>query len=247
MFGRTAGQFLGTMLPFFSEQTLTQGTQGGGSIPAANLVDWFKMNEASGTTFLNSSVANSTNTATTTSSWVGANATFSGTQLATSLNSNAFNFTGAAPFSVSAWINPANNSTNMGIIGNENVGNGFQGWTLLLLGGVLYTAIGGGVGLFSSQQGITAVAANVLQHVAMVYNGNGHASGLTLYVNGVAIAMTSTADNFAGSGAATGLSAFIGNRSDSSLGFTGVIGDIRIFNIALTQAQIAGLFAGGDI
>ena len=73
---------------------------------------------------------------------------------------------------------------------------------------------------------------------AIVYTS----TGSTLYVDGVAIA-TETAT--AGSGALDDDSSYdllIGNRSDSARDFDGYIGDLRIYDRALSAAEIKAIY-----
>ena len=80
----------------------------------------------------------------------------------------------------------------------------------------------------ASASGTSALAANAWSHVAFTFDG----TSLRLYVNGTLVRTT----NASGSIAATTGQLLVG--SDSAAWYRGRLDDLRIYNRALTAAQI---------
>lgn len=86
--------------------------------------------------------------------------------------------------------------------------------------------------------GGTGISAGAFSHVCVVRDAAGAA---TIYLNG-------TADNAtAASGSPTGGTGnvFIGNRADGAKDFGGTLDDVRIYNYALSPAQISAIYNNG--
>ncbi|HEG43747.1 MAG TPA: hypothetical protein ENH94_06845 [Phycisphaerales bacterium] len=149
-------------------------------------------------------------------------------------NSAALNLT--SNLTISAWINPRTfGQANYARIVDK--GTSSTGFSLLIDGnsGVLKYAVYGKAITASNPN---VIDLNVWQHVAATYNDS--ADLVSFYVNGqpagTAVCTTGPLDSSANP-------LYIGIRSyDKNRAFDGLIDDVRMFNKALTGAEIAGLY-----
>lgn len=85
-----------------------------------------------------------------------------------------------------------------------------------------------------------ALSPNTWYHLAITYNN----SNIVTYVNGSSINSTALAGNFAVSGANSRLRiGAMGNTAGNSTGFNGTIDDFRVYNRALSAAEVSTLCA----
>ena len=77
-------------------------------------------------------------------------------------------------------------------------------------------------------------------HASFIYDGSGLASGADIYVDGIIDRVTDT-DNLGGNTILNNESMFIGRRNDSVFG-AGFISDVRIYNRALSAAEVQQLY-----
>lgn len=232
---------------------------------------WWKMNEGSGSTLLDSSgngntLANNLGGTSPISSWEatpgsGFNAPypvfFGGSVPLTTTSGTAFNFNGAVPFSVSLWIYWNNiSSAEYSIIGNLEGPSSYAGWEM-------YLDSGGGYVLFSIynnnstgnglQVGIptSLFTASTVAHIVVTYNGNGLASGVTWYVNAVAETTTVKLNALSGTISSTE-PLLLAAREDGNSVYGGVndgaiMRDVRIYSAVLTSAQVNTIYTAGNI
>jgi hypothetical protein len=93
----------------------------------------------------------------------------------------------------------------------------------------------------STAAGVAQVG--VIQHIAMTYDSAAGANALKCYVNG---ALLSTAAATANPNLFTGGAVVIGDRSvGSGTSFAGVIDEVALYNVALTQAQLLSHYNTG--
>ena len=148
--------------------------------------------------------------------------------------SNVDALDGAAPMTVSAWIYPRSfGELSAGrIVDSNNAGVG--GYIFRLnTSNQLSLQIGGGT--VNSNTG--AITLNSWQHITLVYD----AVVARFFVNGVSVgapALTTTIAN-----STTNFS--IGARGDGAATFDGLIDDVRIYNRALTPAEVLQLYSLG--
>ncbi|MEK7952078.1 lamin tail domain-containing protein [Luteolibacter soli] len=84
-------------------------------------------------------------------------------------------------------------------------------------------------------------------HVAFTYDGSSTAAGVKIYIDGVAVPVTTSLDTL-GSSIANGTQAElnIGSRNNGAAhNFTGDLDEVAIFDHALTATEMTGLFQGG--
>src|SRR3989344_3381762 len=154
---------------------------------------------------------------------------------------NALNF---STMSVSAWVNADQNSVNTaGRVFAQNRTNDF----------VLAVDNGGTASPYAVLVGITTsidrrTAANIIKpnswnHIVGTYNGSGASSGINIYVNGVSQSLVD-AVNFGLGDAQTTIGASIVSGLPTRL-FDGLIDEVRVYNRALSAAEIQALYKSG--
>lgn len=148
---------------------------------------------------------------------------------------------------VEAWVKPAGwGGGTIGRIADKGSSEG-NGWSFSAAndGGTLYNAASLAMyrkfsvtdGYFSSPT--NSMSLNTWTHVAVVYNDGSSANTPTFYINGVQ-QVTTVNTTPSGTAADDTTSPFkIGNRQDGIRGFNGLIDEVKIYNYARTQAQIA--------
>lgn len=123
-----------------------------------------------------------------------------------------------------AWINSNSLASNNNIIS----GNATAFWAPALYGSKLSAGHGGG---FNDVQDPTPLVANTWYHVAVTYDaGTGN---MVLYKNGVQVASASSVPGY------TETALYIGAFS-GSYNFSGMIDEVRIWNVVRSAAEIAG-------
>lgn len=194
------------------------------------------------------SAANLTASGVTTGSITGLGPTaaiFSGAGFATAANDTNTNFLTTQPFSVSLWTTFSASGAEDCLISTLNSAAGFQGWDIERnasnkLEFIIFNT--STTGITSLSPGTYPASPNLL-HIVMTYTGSGNSSGVTMYVNGVAIAAT-VAGSVTGS-IASGLPVTIGARPDHTVPHNGAIGYVRIYNRVLSAAEVAVFYAQG--
>jgi hypothetical protein len=158
------------------------------------------------------------------------------------------NFTGSSAFSVAAWIATTATTSQVFLSTLKTTGN-FQGWELgsdvtgpLRLSFYLINSVGGNTYLLVN--GSTTLSTGALFYVVSTYDGSGSASGVKLYVNGVAETMTTVHNTFSGS-AANAVPVLMGTRTDSTSPMSGPIAFAEVYSSVLTSTQVAAYYAAG--
>jgi hypothetical protein len=200
---------------------------------APSLIASYNFNEGSGTSLTDrtgrghtGAVANATWAAGNTG---GALAFNGSTSLVTIADANDLDLTSA--MTLEAWVKPAAAAPNWRtILMKERTG----GLTYALYGDNAASRPTGYMSISSSDRSVTgptALAADTWTHVAVTY-GSGT---FRLYVNGTEVATAASTGNMA---ASTGALRMGGNNIWGEF-FTGSIDDVRIYNRALTAAEVA--------
>ena len=131
---------------------------------------------------------------------------------------------------ISLWLNPANTTQNGDMIA---LLNGFSSAIQVKINAGNIGAYSWGGGTLIST---TAPSANAWHHLAYVYDGAGHQ---TLYLDGTS--KTATVTNQSGSASL----AYLGTYGPTNEMFNGSLDEVRVYNRALSAAEIAVLAAGG--
>ncbi|MEK7138744.1 MAG: LamG-like jellyroll fold domain-containing protein, partial [Patescibacteria group bacterium] len=223
----------GLSFTFVSAQDITTG-----------IVGHWKFDEGSGTTAVDSSGSNNTGTLTNGPIWtagkVGGALDFDGSNDYVNAGSAA-SLDDLQDFTYSAWIYPRTLGEGIfkGIIVEKAGGSGFKRFTL---GDSIGLNFRGEVELTGSSAVVnsnaSAVSLNQWQYVAMTYNQATHT--VTLYKDGTLLASNSGVGSLVSEAVGDLL---IGNDVAMSRTFDGLIDEVRIYNRALTQADIQTLHA----
>ncbi len=88
----------------------------------------------------------------------------------------------------------------------------------------------------------TALTDESWTHVVTTYNGNGLASGVAIYINGVSSAVTVTNDALAGASIKSTQSLNIGDRVNRNNPFSGSIDEVMLFDRVLSTTEISALY-----
>ncbi len=217
------------------------------SCPSAGLVAHWKLDEASGTTALNSAgAANGTLVNMDDSDWVfgklGRALDFDGADdVVTS------GLTGPNVVTVSAWINPRGwGESQMGRIAQSQT----TFWIFYLFGNpggvnpnslAFWSGWGTREGSWSSPS--ASIELNQWQHVAVTYDGTAVNNDPKMYINSALQGLTEYA-NPEGAREAAG-SVYLGNNSLGTRTFDGKIDDVRIYNRVLAYNEIVQLYNNG--
>lgn len=223
-------------------------------------VEQWLMNEGSGEVFHTSSGSGNNINATgvswaTVAGFPGSVPVFDGTASGIGTNQTNTNFDGTTPFSVSLWaliVAFAAPNEGGGTFISTFQGGNLTGWEVAIngTGNVqqlfnmdLINNLGGGGNI---QVAATAQpSTGVIHHFCATYDGSQTATGITLYIDGVAQAVTIDGSSFTGSIVNTE-PVNVGERTtNGTANFNGNMADLRIYDVELSSSQVSTLFAGG--
>jgi hypothetical protein len=210
------------------------------------LVGWWKMDENTGTTVIDSS--GGTNTVTfaagssapewSTLSKFGVGLSLNGTtDYATAADSNSLDVT--TNFTISAWVE--SNDLSAGeeyIISKDGSGDTTNAYNFYLQAGgrVCYETNNQAASVCSSSN---SVAANAWYHVAVVFDDSA-TNKVAFYVNGVKTGYFNSNTTQAPTALTTSL--LIGRRGNSGSEFSGLLDDIRLYNRSLSSSEMQILY-----
>jgi hypothetical protein len=201
------------------------------------LVGWWKLDDGAGAVTLDSSGNANTGTLGNAPTWVaghiGSHAlTFNGTsQYSTSAATNIPTIQGNLTYS--AWINYTATGASRDIVVGEINGTSANQMRINTAGDAEVSDWGGGIILTETS---LAVSINTWHMITFTWNGTTN----ILYVDGVATTPTSATAHQTGTTTAVLLAAY--GTGGGNENFNGTIDDARIYNRALTAADVAQLF-----
>jgi Concanavalin A-like lectin/glucanases superfamily len=180
----------------------------------------------------------------------GTTATFSSTAYLKGINQTATNFTGATPFSVSAWIilNGAGGAT---IISTLDPANNYVGWefvaqypgsNFLLHGFLINTYPSNAIEVGATNP----VSTGTLHNVVMTYSAaTKTAADVSFYLDGVLCTNAAPVENSLTGSIANTKDATLGARTDGTSPINGVEAFIHIWNRQLSQADVTNYYTAG--
>ena len=148
------------------------------------------------------------------------------------------NFDRTDAFTVSAWVKLSRRNANGAIVARMSAKEKHRGWDLWVEGEKIGIHL---VNAFPEDAlkvvSNTPIAVNQWVHVAVVYDGSGKASGVTVYVNGQAQPTSSTHDSLK-STTKTDVPLTIGQRHSGERMVGAAIEDVRIYDRALARSDV---------
>jgi hypothetical protein len=163
---------------------------------------------------------------------------------------NIFGFEYNLPFSVEAWIYPSSITSSRVIISKGDGSSPAVNWNLQIYNTKLYMTLQNNVGGGKIVQVHVndAISTNLWQHIVMVYNGNGKASGVKIYVNGTDKFIVTDYDTLNNASISNIRNCLIG-ALDGSTGksgyFSGKIDEVVIYNKTLSASEISFRYNSG--
>lgn len=170
---------------------------------------------------------------------------WNGTGNALAASASQTSFTGATPFSVSAWVNIPAPLTNQVFLSTlDTAGGTFKGWEMQT------GSLGFGFFLINTfpssaiQVNTSTLAPSALHYLVATYDGSQTAAGVKLYVDGALGTMAIGNDTFTAS-ASNGLPMRVGARNDGTLELSGAMAFAEVYSCVLTPTQVAANNAAG--
>lgn len=233
--------YIGFAVVFVFSFMLVPKAQAGVLIKPANnlgMVAYYSLDEGSGSVVgdysgqnLNGTAVNSPTWNTTTDSKFGRSLAFSpgSSQYVSVPHNAALNFATQMTFAV--WVK-GSLGNQMSIIDKGDYGDAFR---VLINGGTAGERVPAVQLKGSTVTGTTAIVSGSWTHIAFTYNG----AETKIYVNG---SLTDTSTAVTGALSTTATTMYIGQGGQNSLYFDGTIDDIRLFQRALTTAEIVNIY-----
>jgi hypothetical protein len=253
-------------VPQFCDGTrwIAMGPQGAGGTnyaPTSGLVGWWKLDESSGPSAADATGNGNTGTWTNSPTYTAsgkingaltfANATDTYVDVA---NPSNFAFERTNAFTLAAWIYRTSTATEGNILAKVLSSAGWTGYSFWMdfngasffctsncVKVTLVNDVGTSNTLYVSADN-TPAATGAWHHVAATYDGSSTAAGVKIYVDGVAQATVVIIDNLTASIlAATDLKIGVDVTGQTDA-FTGRIDDARVYNRALSAAEVTALY-----
>lgn len=231
-------------MPIFTPSGIIgKGLSGGGG--PSPLVGWWKFDDGSGSTALDSSPKGNNGTISGTPNWVtghiGGAMQFDGSNYVAISTPTDFNFDTANPFSISTWV--LGGSYGVILSKYEN----FTGYQLHTASfdfaqfGLSYFD-GSTVFKLTIFTGFGQIPSSGWNHICTTYDGSGTVAGAKIYINGTDKTVTLD-DGIAGKSILTTAPFWIGKTWFGEPNISGPMDDMRIYNRVLTGGEIATLAA----
>lgn len=201
---------------------------------------------------------NGTNTAITAgTTHIAGTYSFNGTTSHSAIpSSSSIAFDRTQLFSASLWVNPSTFTASefQSLIGNL-LGATNMGWEVALVSGPTTPATNTGVQVFLGNTYPTncilvtsapgTISASAWSHIAVTYDGSSLAAGVKIYINGSLLTNTVPNDNLSSTTVNTN-PIWIGERSDSTSPYGGLMDDVRLYGRVLSQAEVSAIFTAGS-
>lgn len=159
---------------------------------------------------------------------------------------NVYAFDYNDPFSISCWFKTSYSTSCALVSKQDTVGRGYA--LRMLASGAIYVQLVNTASSLEINKTSTTTGFNddVWHYVVMTYDGSNLASGVTIYVDGVALA-TSTGFDTLGTNTIIDTTSFnIASRDDASLhDYDGEMDEVAVFDYELSSPEQAFLYATG--
>lgn len=161
-----------------------------------------------------------------------------------------FRFDRLTPFSVSGWIKFGTVLSVQSVFGNMGLSTSPRGWRVNA-GVNSQKTIGLHLSASSSNQIVvhstTAYTDGLWHNFVITYSGSGLASGVTIYVDGAAVAKTVTADSLTNTTVtANNLRAASSADATPSQYFSGSLDELAIWNKELNTSEVTEIYSSGN-
>lgn len=167
-------------------------------------------------------------------------------------NTSLTAFDGTTPFSVGMWIQTGSGfATQSNILSNVTSDPTDLGWAIYINPNAqfgFFLCHDAGSGNFINVLSPTSIiGANGVFYIEATYDGLGHASGVTLYINGTPVIPASTTDNLAGLSSASPNAMAVGQNPDGS--FPAIFAETStiIYPFQRNSTQVLASFTAGPI
>ena len=178
--------------------------------------------------------------------------TFNGSsQYVTIPNNGSFSFTNGTndlPFSVSMWLKQTTQTGSQWIINKRTSPSSSGEWQIATTGGgyPIIQLIEQDNSSVLGKESTTILVASTWTHVVCTYDGSGTEAGLKIYQSGSAVGLSSQSAGAYTHMLKTSAPLAIATQGWSlgSSGFIGSIDDVRIYNRAMSAAEICGIYKG---
>ena len=155
------------------------------------------------------------------------------------------------PWSVSSWVFFDDTTDWQTLVGDRKSTGGYNGWAIYARGGSSWSSsekIAVNIKKNDSKEirvrGSSSVPALTWTHIAVTYDGSSNASGIKIYVNGVAETVTVIEDALDEWDEVTD-NLYVGARGGSADFFKGDIDELAIFTGSLSANSVSSIYNGG--
>jgi hypothetical protein len=144
-------------------------------------------------------------------------------------------------FTIAFWMNQ-DVLDQLDIILRKQIAATSRVQVLIAVGGLLRCSIGNGADTFGEFDYSTLVSALTWHHVAVAFDGaeTGNANRLMMYIDGIPVTLAFTGTIPATTVNLAGIDALIGWTNSA---FDGKLDDVRVYDVALTEAEVQALAA----
>ena len=221
------------------------------------LVEGWPANEGTGSTLHTVSSSGDNLTATnvtwgTTTGFPGQVAQYNGSAYAVGANQTNTNFSGSTPLSVCVWMNATTFSpTDQGILSTVDLGtSAATGWDFEVIynkPSIYFVNNLATSNLFHVVTSTATLTANTTYMLCFTYDGSMNGNGISIYINGVSEPVVPVTNALTGPTTNTN-PVILGARHNGAgivWPFSGALGYPRIYNRALTSAEVSTLYAAG--
>gem|GEM_PF-1400120 len=155
------------------------------------------------------------------------------------------NFDRTSAFSLETWFKTTTTAIGM-LVAKMNNAAPFRGYDLWSWNGsVVFQLISDyGAGNYLEAYGGTALSDGNWHHVVVTHTGSGTLAGVTMYIDGTAVALTVNKDTLTGTTlSSTALE--LGSRSPAAYDLSGSLDEVAVYPVALSAARAQAHYASG--